>query len=423
MDLAIGGITYRQEDYPLVQGMIYACFITLVLMIGAVLATRCFFKKSKQDAGGPRYWHPGLKRWIYSNTPLCFTVLPINSTEMLDIAYVYQGSTIARIQCRLADLLKRYSSYFHHLYDTCGGSTVVMQQRIFNDFRDRFAPEHVAEAVNWLVNGGPYPATSNPCIQYLGLPTTNNTLLYEDWVEQQSEALYCWPDIHPLFVLDPLFDHTLSLPPSKVVYETATWPPAITSSLTRKQARTNAYPTIIHPTSTSSAVPIPPLGTLADLFSQKNDFLACVKQDKGGYLYLVRALTAWQTSSQLLRDPVPIHNVWLAHRYNITMFSTTNTPSPTLPPTVLMKRQDLIHYHAFQTLLVPSPSLCDAAAASRRLWAQWVQSAKEHVPSDEEEEKAGTRLVVEMPRSWLGPDVTFSALTRSACKIAKSSHG
>lgn len=445
------------------QTLLRASFWILVggLVLGFILSLCFNFYEpdppaSQDDA--PKYWNPAGYRFVYSTTPLLFPPHAgfyeknDDAQDNCEIQYVYK-SEMVRISTKLSCLLRYYSSYFYHLYATYR-EVVLIQNRIFQDFQDRFPPTHVRGVLEYLINRDTRLITREmqALVQFLGIPelvgifTHRIPMLYQDWVEEQSEAwyylkIYCKD--HPLFARDPLFDYR-NLKQTVVCYSVHNPYPVVASAgldLQRLQDRSAVYfpcatSSSSSSSSTTSSVVWNNIQDEKDLFAIKNDFLAhgLVRHNGGNnqYCFLARAQTAWKTKSQFLRD-VPIHTVWLMQHYGLTIFlhkslaatAATNTTSQNFATL-----QDLIHYHALNFLLASTNRKEQQGSDKKKeeeafltLKHQWtlLQQQQQQHHHQEDRFASAVTTVCEMPPTWLGPPVSFSLFCRSSSSASSSS--
>lgn len=361
------------------------------ICLGAATLASFFNRKPKDDQKKKqpeknRYWQPVLGRFIRSSTPLLFQPYNKVDDDKLEIAYLFQG-TMVRVSCSLRQLLATYSSYLYHLYDTLNKDPILMQQQMLIDLKERFPAEHVAAIVAYLVRGDK-AAIKMPAVEFFGIPSllSDTPKLYEDWIEEQSEALHFHP--HPFLQLDPLFDATLNLP---TVVHLSTQLPKIEPDALRTAQRRAAYHHLSIPSTAASSGPpeVTEKSSLRDLAAIGNDYLACILY-RGQYAYLQRTLTAWRTKSQFQRDPVAMHNLWIMQQHGVSIL----IPQPVcvkLPEAKFKSRRELIYYEAMQFLLGASSDL-------GVLWSSWQRLGQE---------AGGGGVRVNMPASWLGPPVLF----------------
>lgn len=384
---------------PLTMGFMWAGGICLGAAAFASLFSRRRRQKRPQDKN--QYWNSKTGQFVASSTPLVFETFSKIEQDNMEIAYLFQGAMV-RISTKLPELLSTYSSYLYHLYDTCNKDPVLMQQRLLHDLKDTFPTEHIVALVAFLVHKDKSRIRlpeMQPAIDFFGVSSLHpqGCLVYEDWLEEQSEALYFHP--HPFMQLDPLFDKKLA---TQVVHISQSLPRAVLEDTSRQRLRCVNYTTYeascASSCSSSSKLEAPARAQLRDLAAVQNDYLACIRY-KGQYAYLQRALTSWRTKSQIQRDPVGIHNVYLMHLYGLSIHvigqsSSLSSSSLSTPQEEFkfQSRKHLIYYEAVQFLL-GSPSSLTA------VWKCWNRC------SGSSSTDFTDCIPVPMPSTWLGPPV------------------
>ncbi len=437
--------------------------IAFLLFNGLVCLTECCSRnKTKEDEDNnwpydvaPRYWHPSRHVWIRSNTPLLFG--PQHAPPRLDVDEFWiqcmYANEMIRIKTRLSDLLRFYSSYFYRLYHEQHGDIVMMQNRIFRDLNNKFPYDTIKAMVDFLVRRDPNvvnPSMKIAC-RFFGIPELvahleqQTPLLFEDWIEQQSEALYyqqtnIFQMKHPFLPLDDNFVHTGLQEPVFVTVPSLPFQESL--DLLRIQDRDHVYPYIDIKDEKQEKRPHLPEATTAvqqDLFimdakwsvmETRLDHLAFYRKNSNEYCVLKRALTAWKTRSLRWHpnaNPVEFLHAMQTYKFRVYLPFGALLPRSSeafVKPHPLYRLQDLIMMEAFRFLTKRKTCSLKYFLV---IWNAWKHLYVDLPPSsfrslallsEQEETGLAAACKVSMPQHWHGPDVVCGHFTSTS-----SSHG